>query len=107
MTGQHQISVLERHFQSAIQIALVAICGWVALTTHNTAVSLKGIQRDMTYMQGEIDKLRNDKGERYTKSDALRDMTTINNQFDVHNAEINDLSERVRQLELEISRNKK
>lgn len=76
MSEENTNRLFERHIQTGIQLILIALCSWMALTVQSTAVEMAAVSERVASLQLQIDKLG-----------------------DNNEAEIRDLRERVRRLE--------
>jgi hypothetical protein len=80
---------MERHFQTIIVTILLALSGWVAMTTQRTSVQVATLQVEVKNMQ---DQLSRSYVESYRPSDAARD-------FQLRDLQIKRLEDRVQVLE--------
>ncbi|MGI9504581.1 MAG: hypothetical protein ACR2RE_30210 [Geminicoccaceae bacterium] len=84
---------LERHFQTSVQIILVSLCGWMALTVHGSSIKLAEVTVQIKTLQKQVTVLQATTADNYTNADAVRDFGRVNQ-------EVNDLKARMRALEM-------
>lgn len=84
----------ERHIQTAIQVTLIGLCSWMALTTHNSSVSIATLNAKVESFQAQLSRLQTSQEDAYTNADATRDHALFNRS-------VIDLQTRVRQLEID------
>lgn len=89
-------SVLERHFQSALQTVLVGLCGWMAYTVHVNSGELIRVNERIVALQGQIADLKAATGDRYTAAEAVRDFSYRDKRIDGLDARVTTLEGRVR-----------
>lgn len=86
-------SGLEKHIQTGIQVLLIAVCGWMATTVQETSIQVAKLSERVAYLQVEVSNLETAASDRYTKTDALEDLSAINDQ-------LRDIRERLRAVEV-------
>lgn len=63
--------LLEKHFQTIVVTILLAVSGWVAITTQGTSVQVATLQVQVKSLRDRIEDAADD---RYTSADAARDL---------------------------------
>lgn len=89
----------EKHFQTVVQVALTALCIWMANTTYTTSITVSTMNERVKFLQQEVDLLREATKNRYTAADATRDLDTVYRNIQRNAAEIQSLQERIRDIE--------
>lgn len=87
-------SVLERHVQTIIGAVVVGLLGWVGITLQDMTASVARLEEKVAGLERQLMHLQSQTADRYTRQDAVRDLTVMRKILDDHAERLKDLEKR-------------